>query len=227
MKRLLISAAIASLMAGAIAAQTNQKLAQAQKENARALMKYEWKSRTEIIKAGETRNDQLALNSYDSNGNLQNTIIASSPEPGLPTKGLRGLIAQNKKKEFMRKLDELRALAKSYSQLAPDKMQSFMATATVTPEDQLIRVKGYDVLKSGDSMTMWFDPMSRRQRRVEITTALDEKPVRIVSEFQDIPRNGPTYMARNQLSYGSSLMIITQNFDYTLANASGSAAVRH
>src|SRR5215467_13441498 len=105
MKRLVVVVAIAILTVWAIAAQTNSRLANAQKENARALMKYEWKSRTEIVKDGQTRTDQVALMSYDSTGNLQKTLIASSPEPYLPTKGLRGLIAQNKKKDFMKKLD--------------------------------------------------------------------------------------------------------------------------
>lgn len=216
MRRLLIVAAIVGLAASTIAAQMNQRLAQAQKENAQALTKYEWKTRTEIKKDGETKSDQLALMSYDSDGNLQKTVIAKSPEPDLPTKGLRGLIAQNKKKEFMKKLDDLRALARSYGELAPDKMQRFILNASVVTDEQLIRLKGYDVLKSGDSMTMWVDPISRRQRRIEITTELDDGPVRIVSEFQDIPKNGPTYMARNQLSYGTSLVIITQNFDYAV-----------
>lgn len=212
-------------LATTIAAQTNPKLAQEQKENKLALMKYEWKSRTEIQKDGETKKDQLLLMSYDRDGNLQQAVIASSPEPDLPTRGLRGLIAQNKKKDFMKRLDELKALAKSYGELPADKMQRFISAAKVSTDQKMIRIQGYDVLQSGDSITMWVDPMSQRQRRVEIVAKLDEKPVSIVSEFQDIP-SGPTYMARNQVSYGSSLVIITQNFDYTLAKAPETASVR-
>ncbi len=67
-------------------------------------------------------------------------------------------------------------------------------------------------------MTLWIDVLSRKQRRVEIQTFMDNKPVRIVSEFQDIPQSGPTYMARSQVSYdGVSVAIITENFDYTRA----------
>jgi hypothetical protein len=206
-----------------IAAQTNQKLTQAQKENKLALMKYEWKSRTEIQKDGETKKDQLVQVSYDRDGNLLQATIASSPEPDLPTRGLRGLIAQNKKKDFMKKLDQLKALAKSYSDLPADKMQRFTSTAKVSTDQKLIRIQGYDVLQAGDSLTMWVDPMSQRQRRIEIMTALDSKPVSIVSEFQDI-QGGPTYMARNQVSYGNSLVIITQNFDYTLKSVAQTSA---
>ena len=226
MKKSTFAVAIVGLLTATIAAQTNQKFAQAQKENARALMQYEWKSRTEIQKDGETKKDQLVLMRYDSNGELQQAVIASSPEPDLPTRGLRGLIAKNKKKDFMKKIEDLRYLVKSYSELPPEMMQRFMATAKVTPEQNLVRLTGFDLLQSGDSMTIWIDATSKRQRRIEIQTAMDEKPVQIVSEFQDIAPTGPTYMARNQVNYsGTSLVIITQNFDYTLAKQSESAAL--
>jgi len=126
----------------------------------------------------------------------------------------------------MRKIEDLRHLVKSYSELTPDTMQRFMTTAQVTPGQNLVRLTGYDVLQSGDSMTIWIDAISKKQRRVEIQTAMDEKPVQIISEFQDLTLSGPTYMARNQVNYsGTSLVIITQNFDYTLTKQSESAAV--
>ncbi len=56
--------------------------------------------------------------------------------------------------------------------------------------------------------------MTRKQRRVEIQTTLDRKPVKVVSDFQDLP-NGPTYMARSIVDYPSEeLRLITENFDY-------------
>jgi hypothetical protein len=98
-------------------------------------------------------------------------------------------------------------------------MQRFMATATITPEltaqHKLVRIEGRDVLQSGDSMTVFIDAVSRKQRRVEIQTWRDQKPVRIVSEFQDLPQGGPTYMARTQVNYDrGSVVIVTENFDY-------------
>lgn len=226
MKKSVLAVAIVGLMTASIAAQTNQKFAQAQKENARALMQYAWKSRTEIQKDGETKKDQLVLMHYDSTGELQQAVIASSPEPDLPTRGLRGLIAKNKKKDFMKKIEDLRHLVKSYSELPADTIQRFMSTAKVTRDQDLVSLKGYNVLQAGDSMTIWIEVISRKQRRIEIQTAMDEKAVQIVSEFQDVAPNGPTYVARNQVNYsGTSLVIITQNFDYTLAKQSESAAV--
>jgi len=200
------------------AQQQMQKLAQAQQENARALRQYSWKSRTEIRKDGETRSVQLNLMRYDLDGSVQQTPVSSTPQQQLPTRGLRGLIAKKKKESLLELLDDLKALAKSYGELPPEKMQRFMAGATITPEvtaqQNRLRLHARDVLRPGDSMTIWVDAATRKQRRVEVQTTLEHKPVRIVSEFQDLP-NGPTYMARSVVDYqGQELTLITENFDY-------------
>jgi hypothetical protein len=210
--------AVLLVTAVAFPAQMDHNFAQAQQQNAQALRQYTWKSRTELRKGGETRNVQLALMRYDSYGTLQKTPISSTPQQQLPTRGLRGLIAQKKKENFMETLDSLSALAKSYGELSPDTMQRFVATAIVTPEmgqqQKLFRISGSNLLQPGDSMIVWVDAVKRQQRRVEIQTTLDRKPVRIVSDFRDLPM-GPTYMANSVVDYPSEgLTLITENFDY-------------
>lgn len=100
-------------------------------------------------------------------------------------------------------------------------MQRFIATAIVTPEmsrqQKLVRISGANVLRPGDSMTLWIDAVTRRQRRVEIQTMLDRKHVRIVSDFEALP-NGPSYMARSVVDYPSEeLTLITDNFAHQRA----------
>ena len=207
------------LTAVAISAQIDQQFAQAQQHNALALKKYQWKSRTEIQKDGETKKVQLALMRYDADGNVQKTVISSTPEPELPKFGLRKAVAKKKMGDFKDTLAALEALGRSYSELTPDRLQRFMASSTITPEltaqQKLVRIAGRDVLQAGDSMTVLLDAVSRKQRRIEIQTWLDQKPVRIVSEFQDLPQAGPTHMLRSRVSYdGNSIGIITENFDY-------------
>ena len=206
------------LTTAAISSQTDQKLARSQQQNAEALRQYTWKSRTEIQKGGETKSVQLALMRYDMAGRLQKTPISGTPQQQLPTRGLRGLIAQKKKENFIGTLNSLSALAMSYSELPPAAMQRFMQTATVTPEmglqQKLLRISGNNVLQPGDSMTLWVDASTHKQHRVEIHSVLDRKPVRIVSDFQVLP-NGPTYMAHSAVEYsGGELRLITDNFDY-------------
>jgi uncharacterized protein (DUF58 family) len=152
------------------------------------------------------------------NGMLQKSQLSGTPQQQLPTRGIRGLIAQKKKENFMDTLDSLSRLAKAYGELSPYDMQRFMATAMVAPEmglqQKLLRIQGSNVLQPGDSMTIWVDAVTRKQRRVEIQTTLDRKPVRIISDFQALPQ-GPTHMARSVVDYpGEELRLITENFDY-------------
>ena len=44
--------------------------------------------------------------SYDMNGMLHKSLISKTPQQNLPTRGIRGLIAQKKKENFMETLDE-------------------------------------------------------------------------------------------------------------------------
>jgi hypothetical protein len=213
-----LAMAIALLACFAVLGQQSKQFAQAQQENAKQLRQYTWKSRTEIRKGGETKSTKLYLMRYDVAGTLQKTLISETSQQ-LPTRGLRGLIARKKKENFVEMLDGLGALAKSYGELPPDRMQHFMAGASFTPETNsqpsLLRLQGRDVLQPGDLMTIWIDAATRRQRRIEILTTFDEKPVRIVSEFRELP-NGPTYPARSIIDYSSQeLAITTENFGYT------------
>lgn len=202
----------------AISSQMDQKFAQAQQQNAQALRQYTWKSRTEIQKGGETKNAQVNLMRYGADGRLEKMLVSSTPQQNLPTRGIRGLIAQKRKEDFLETVDSLGAIAKSYGELPPQQIERFMAAATVTPEmvggQKLFRVSGSNVLQPSDSMTLWVDAVTRRLRKVEVQTTLEKKPVRVVSDFQDLPA-GPTFMARSVVDYPSKeLTLITENFDY-------------
>ena len=115
-------------------------------------------------------------------------------------------------------IEALQKLAKSYGELPPAKMQQFMTSAKARLETNspqpLLRLEAGNVLQPGDSMIVWVDASTRRQRRIEINSSFDAKPVRIVTEFKDLP-GGPTYMARSVLDYpGEELTLTIENFDY-------------
>lgn len=233
MKTLLLGVGLGALIglsALTTPAQTKQTtMAPAAQANAAALRQYQWKLRTEVQRKGETKSVQVALVRFDSNGQMQTTPISKTPEPDLPKFGLRKAIAEKKYKEFKETVQQLGDLARAYSNLPPDQMQRFMATATVTPEltaeQKLIRADGRNVLSNGDSMTVWVDAASRTQRRVEIQTSIDGKPVRIVSEFRDLPQGGPTYLATSRIAYDDGeVVIVTENFDHERLSAETAAA---
>ena len=183
--------------------------------DAQALREYTWKSRTEIVKDGEVKSTKLFQTRYAADGTLDQELLAES-SPKLPKIGLRGMIAKKKKEESVKLVEALGQLAKAYGNLPQAKMQEIMTRATKKMEATgLLRLEAAGVLQPGDSMIVWIDPSTRRQRRVEVQTSHDAKPVRIVSEFQDLG-NGPNYMARSVIDYPSEeLSVVTENFEYT------------
>lgn len=213
-----LALAFTLLACAAASARQDRRFAQAQQENAKRLRQYSWKSRAEVRKGGETKSTQLYLVRYDADGAVQQTLVSNTAQP-IPTHGLRGFVAKRKKEEFVELLEGLGALAKSYGALPPERMQRFVAGAAVTPEKTargaLVRLEGRDVLQPGDSMTVWLDAATRRQRRAEVQTTFKGKSVRVVSEFKDLT-DGPTHLARSVVEYPSrELSITTENFDYT------------
>src|ERR1051325_6872274 len=197
--------------------QQEQKLAQAMKQNQAALQQYTWKSQTQIRKEGEIKATKLFSNRYSANGEVVQLLIEEQ-SARLPKFGIRGMVAKKKKEEATKLIDALQRFAKSYAELPPAKMQEFMKTAKVTLETNapqpLLRLEATNVLQSRDSMVVWLDANTRRQRRIEIHSSFDAKLVRIVTEFKDIP-DGPTYMARSVLDYpGEELTLTMENFGY-------------
>lgn len=188
----------------------------AMKQNALALRQYTWKSQTQIRKDGEVKATKLYSSRYAADGTVVQLLLEEESAK-LPKFGIRGAIAKKKKEEAQKLIEALQALAKSYGELPPAKMQAFMTSARASLETNaqpLLRLESANVLQPGDSMIVWLDANTRRQRRIEINTSFDAKPVRIVTEFTDLP-HGPTYMSRSVVDYPHEELTLTvENFDY-------------
>src|ERR1044071_1860054 len=156
--------------------QQDQKLAQAMKQNSLALRQYTWKSQTQIRKEGEVKGTKVYMNRYAPDGTVVQLLIEENSAK-LPKFGIRGMVAKKKKEEAMELVDALQRFAKSYAELPPAKMQEFMKTAKVTLETNapqpLLRLEATNVLQSRDSMVVWLDANTRRQRRIEINSTFD------------------------------------------------------
>ena len=188
-----------------------------QDQNALALRQYTWKSQTQIRKEGEVKATKLYSSRYAADGTVVQLLLEEE-SARLPKFGIRGVVARKKKEEAQKLIEALQALAKSYGELPPAKMQEFMKSARASLETNapqpLLRLESANVLQPGDSMIVWVDANTRRQRRIEINTSLDTKPVRIVTEFTDLP-HGPTYISRSVVDYPHDELTLTvENFDY-------------
>ena len=227
-RRLLNGSVIAGLLmvaGGAAHAQDKMTFAEAQKVNAQALRQYLWQSRTEIKVKGESKNVKLEQVRYDIDGKLEKTPIGGTPAaaPAQPSGGRRGRlkerVIENKKEEFGKEMQDLAALVMSYAHMPPDKTQAFAKSATVTPGSGdtagLVQLRGASVLQPGDAMTVWADPKTQAMRRVEIQTALDQKPVSVQATFGPVETGGPTAMLKAVLTYPDKQVELTvENFDY-------------
>lgn len=202
--------------------QQDQKFSVAMNQNALALRQFTWKSQTQIRKEGEVKATKLYSNRYAADGTVVQLLLEEESAK-LPKFGLRGMVAKKKKQEAQELIEALQRLARSYGELPPAKMQEFMTSAKVSLETNapqpLLRLESANVLQPRDSMIVWIDANTRRQRRIEINTSFDAKPVRIVTEFRDLP-HGPTYMARTVLDYPHDELTLTiENFDYAHLSA--------
>lgn len=188
-----------------------------QDQNALALRHYTWKSQTQIRKEGEVKATTLYSNRYAADGTVVQLLLEEESAK-LPKFGLRGMVAKKKKQEAQELIEALQALAKSYGELPPAKLQAVMTSARAALETNapqpLLRLESGGVLQPGDSMIVWIDANTRRKRRIEINTSFNAKPVRIVTEFKDLP-HGPTYLARSVVNYPHEELTLTvENFDY-------------
>ena len=79
------------VLASLLHAQQKEQFAQAQKENSAALKNYTWKSRTELVMKGESKNVKLEQVRYDLDGKQQKTDISGAqPQPTEEAGGGRG-----------------------------------------------------------------------------------------------------------------------------------------
>ncbi len=208
---------------GATVSAQQREFVDAQRANAEALRSYIWKSRTELKLEGEIVNVRLEQVRYDFDGRQQKTQIGGSTpssEAGGRRAGgpIRNRVVAKKKEEFKELMGDLATLAGSYAQLPPETLKTFAARATITKSQGIdggsLRVQGRGVLSATDEMTVWIDPAKFMIRRVEVTTALEGKPVFITADYRSL-ENGLTYQTRSILRYpDKQLDVAIENFDY-------------
>lgn len=226
--RVCVTAAMTLAVVVSLKAQSRE-FSETQRANQLALRQYSWKSRTELKVDGESKQVRLEQVRYDIDGQLQKTTIGGSAAnaddanggPPGPAGALKKRIVAKKKEAFGDMLGDLAAIAESYAQMSPDRMQAFGIRAAMTrtqaPDGGLVRLQGGDVLSLGDQMTVWIDPAVSAMRRVEIAAGYDGHPVRISADYRALA-NGLTYQARSLLRYPEkSVEVIVETFDYVPA----------
>jgi len=232
-RNLVIGLAVVFLAAGlGLRAQQpdmKQRFSHAQKSNAAAQRQYTWMSRTELLLKGESKNVKVESVRYNNQGQLEKTVVESTPQQQDSGGGrLKQRIVDKKKGEFKELMEGLGGLAQSYAHLTPEQMQALVQSASISQgqgEMQgTLRVQGTNVVVDGDTMTLWVDPQTFLFRQVQIDSVYDKKPMNLTVEFQALP-NGPTVSARTTLDYpDKKVQVVIENSDYKPLQAAPAGA---
>ena len=177
-----------------------QEVAKRMSANLQKLRQYSWNSQTEVRLKGQQISVTLEKFRYDIDGRLQIIPLGGS-----------GKLSP----ELQPVISELVETGVAYSQPQPQKFAEFFAKAEKWEgSGGTLRIEGTDFLRSGDSLDL--RAKNNRADRLSVETIYGEKtPAEIGAEFRSLPNDGPTYVARLEVSIpGDGIDIIVENFDY-------------
>ncbi len=195
-----------------------EKFQQAQKQNGAAQRRYTWMSRTELLLKGESKNVKVESVRYNSAGQLNKTVVESTPQQEQGGGKLKQRIIEKKKAEFKELMEGLGDLAQSYAHLTQEQMQALAQNASISQGQGVMqgtmRIQSTNVVVQGDTMTLWVDPQTFLFRQVQIDSLYEKKPMKLNVEFQSLPQ-GPTVSTHVILDYPEKqVRVLIDNSDY-------------
>jgi hypothetical protein len=201
------SAAFALLLIGAAAAQVPVgNPMETMAANNKQLRQYTYKQRTETYHEGELKNTRVDEIHYNVGGErVSIPLDQRQTQSEAPRRGPGHRLVAKKMEEEKEKMRDytkrLTALASRYPGPDQARLQEAISKAEVTTGggSSQVRVRMRDYVKPGDSMTMIFDPATKRPLKTEINTFLDDGRVSIVVAFDQL-RDGPNYPGKIVMS---------------------------
>jgi hypothetical protein len=185
----------ALLCVGATASDDLEQIAATFAANRERLRGYGWRSGTELTVDGETMSLGPYEVRYDSRGELVRTPVPVERGPD----GRNRRPSGRKRQQYEKLLVSLRALIDSYVEPDPRTARQLYSDATVWEGDArsegMSRIQARDVLRKGDSVSLWLDAVTRTPQRLEILTSSGGEPVRVSAEFASLPE-GAFYPSR-------------------------------
>jgi len=191
----------------------------ARRANDALLNQYSWSSRVELIDNGTVEDIRIDLVSFGPGGQLQRTVVNDQSAP-LPYGFLRKRIAENEREKVEKYLAGLSQLLDQYTLPTPGKVIDYVSQAQISAPDAngLLKLTGGNVLVSGDTYTLWIDPATRQNRRIQITTSYDQNYVELTATFRTL-KSGLTHVQYAEVDVpGKGLRLQMHNFDYNQNN---------
>jgi hypothetical protein len=174
-------------------------------QNQAALRQYTWTESTEISLKGEVKKREQKQCHYGPDGKVVKTPIQSGDQAqqqqqtGGGRRGgrLKEAVVEHKVGELKDYMEQVSALVHEYVPPDPQKIQSAVQAGNVSiqPSQGVSAITIKDYLKPGDSVSLNFDPNSKKIRSYNVQTFLQDKkdePVTLNVTFASLP-DGTNY----------------------------------
>jgi len=205
---LLSSVALIAVAAAQAPEDRSAAIKEALASNQAALRQYSWIETTTISLKGEVKKQEKKQCVYGADGKVQKTPLPGQTAPQQQAKekggggGRRGgrlkeTIVENKVEDLKDYMEKAAALVHQYVPPDPQKIQEAQKAGNVAVQPAggvtTLNVKSY--LKSGDSLTLGFDPAAKAMRSYAVQSYV-EKPkdddLTLNVKFNSLP-DGTTY----------------------------------
>jgi hypothetical protein len=182
---LLFPVALLSVAAAQAPEDRSAAIKEALARNQAALRQYSWIETTTISLKGEVKKQEKKQCSYGADGKVQKTPLPgeAAPTQQQPQGGgrrggrLKQAIVENKVEELQDYMEKAAALVHQYVPPDPQKIQEAQKAGNVAVQPAggvtTLNVKSY--VKSGDSLTLGFDPAAKAMRSYAVQSYV-EKP---------------------------------------------------
>jgi hypothetical protein len=203
--------------------QLQQKLAeikQAAAANKQSLARYTWQEQRTIIIKGAVKKQEVFQVRLGPDGKPQRTLVSSSPPSSSAGGPLRQKIVDKKTADYEQYGQQIAALAQSYTQPDPERLQQSYQQGNVTlgsagtPGEVQLMITGY--IKPNDSVGVIFNEAQKALQSLQISTYLTapKDAVRISAQFSKLP-DGTTHVSSMTVEgVSKQLSIRVQNASY-------------
>jgi hypothetical protein len=230
---LLSSVALIAVAAAQAPEDRSAAIKEALASNQAALRQYSWIETTTISLKGEVKKQEKKQCVYGADGKVQKTPLPGQAAPQQQAKekggggGRRGgrlkeTIVENKVEDLKDYMEKAAALVHQYVPPDPQKIQEAQKAGNVAVQPAggvtTLNVKSY--LKSGDSLTLGFDPAAKAMRSYAVQSYV-EKPkdddLTLNVKFNSLP-DGTTYPETIVLNVAAKNVVVNiTNSGYTKA----------
>jgi hypothetical protein len=179
------------------------------------VIEYTWNCRTEVTRDGKIMDILIDQVRSAPNGQLQ-YIVMNDQGAKLPTAFIIHKIAEDEKNKLVDFLHGMKSFLERYSMPAEPEILDFMkrAKAEPVPAENMILLKGEDVIQAGDQLSWWVDKTRYTTEKIMVATRFEGEQVNFTATFKTLP-DGLNYMAFAEASIpGKNLVLQLQNYDY-------------